>query len=517
MDGMRAGRQALNGVMIGPGGNTLGDWRHIWKGAGFRLDGTAAARIDAGAQAVEAIVARGEPVYGINTGFGKLASARIGKGDLARLQENLIVSHSAGVGDWLEDDVVRLVVALKVASLAHGASGVRRSTIEMMTRVVGEGLVPAVPAQGSVGASGDLAPLAHLAAALMGRGSFLVDGAARPAAEVLAQRGIEPLTLRAKEGLAFINGTQVSTALALKGLFMIEEAFLASLVTGALSLEGIRGTAVPFDRRIHALRPHPGQKDTAAALGRLLADSRLETSGGTATRVQDPYSFRCMPQVLGACLDAMRHSARILGIEAQSVSDNPVILDGADVLSGGNFHAEPVAFAADHLALAAVETASISERRTALLLDASFSGLPPFLATDPGLDSGLMIAQVTAAALVAEARQMAHPAAVDSIPTSAGQEDHVAMATHGARRLLAMARNLEAVVAIELMAAGEACDCHAPLASSLPLQQARNALRERVPPLDGDRWLKPDIDAAVRLVASGALVDAVGRELLPAL
>ncbi len=504
-------------VTIGPAVNTLDDWRRIWRGIDFVLAPEAAQQIDRDAEAVENIIASGKPVYGINTGFGKLASVRIHDRDLGKLQENLVLSHSVGVGEWIEPDVVRLIVILKVASLVHGASGVRRTTIDLMIRIIREGLTPAIPVKGSVGASGDLAPLAHLAAALMGVGEFLVDGKPHPAAPLLRSRDIEPLVLSAKEGLALINGTQVSTALALRGLFEIETAFLTSLIAGAMSLEGIGGTTVPFDERIHALRPHPGQRDTAAALRHLLAGSAILASRGGKTRVQDPYSFRCMPQVLGACLDAMRHSAGVLEIEGSSVSDNPLILDGCDVLSGGNFHAEPVAFAADHLALAAVEIGSISERRTSLLLDSSFSNLPPFLAENAGLNSGLMIAHVTAAALVSECKQMAHPAVVDSIPTSANQEDHVAMATHAANRLLPMAHNIQTVVAIELMAAANACDFHAPLASSDAIQRARSTFRSDVPRLKDDRWLKPDLDAAVRLVRSGAIIDAVGRDLLATL
>ena len=500
-------------IAIGCGTNTLDDWRRILNGSGFTLADEAARNIDRGEASLREIMACDQPVYGVNTGFGKLASERIARDDVETLQRNLVLSHSAGVGPWIEPDVVRLIIALKLASLAHGCSGMRRSTAELMVRVVDEGLLPAIPVQGSVGASGDLAPLAHLGAALIGEGEFLVDGRAQPAAPLLRARGIEPLVLSAKEGLALVNGTQVSTALAIKGLFGTETALLTSLVAGAMSLEGVRGTTVPFDRRIHALRPHRGQRDVARALVRLLEGSGIRQRSG---RTQDPYSFRCMPQVQGACLDALRHAASILEVEARSVTDNPLIFDGGDVLSGGNFHAEPVAFAADHLALAAVETGSISERRTTLLLDAGFSGLPPFLAEDAGLNSGFMITQVTAAALVAESRQMAHPAVVDSIPTSANQEDHVSMATHGARRLLPLSGNIQAVIAIELLAAAQALDVLA-LPSSPALERARAVIRGRIPRLDRDRWFKPDLDAATDLVATRAIIDCLDGDILPVL
>jgi histidine ammonia-lyase len=500
-------------VVIKPAQNVISDWRRVYWGETFSLFGGAAEGIIAGAKRVEAIVAAGAPVYGINTGFGKLASVRIDDANLATLQRNLILSHSVGVGELLSPPMVRLIAALKVASLSQGASGARFETIESIVRVISLGLVPAVPAQGSVGASGDLAPLAHFASALMGIGEFVEDGRLVTGAAMLARHGLSPLVLAPKEGLALLNGTQVSTALALAGFFEIERAFEASLITGALSLEGMRGTDVPFDARIHALRPHQGQIDVARSLAALIRGSEILEKAGRS-RLQDPYSLRCMPQVLGACLDTMRFASTTLAIEAQSVSDNPLIFADGAVLSGGNFHAEPVAFAADHLALAAVEIGSISERRSSLLLDTSLSGLPAFLTSNPGLNSGLMMGQITAAALTSENKQKATPGVIDTIPTSANQEDHVSMATHCARRLLPMAHNTQTIIGIELMTAVQACDFLAPLKSSEPLERARAALRSVVPHLDEDRRQSPEIAAATDLVRSGRLLETVGRDLL---
>lgn len=502
-------------IAIVPGSNTLADWRRIYWGSPFQLSGAADSRINAGAEAVQNIIRKGAPVYGINTGFGKLASVRIENDQLALLQRNLILSHSVGVGDYLPSQVVRLIGALKVASLSHGASGARLATIRMIEKLIELDLIPAVPAQGSVGASGDLAPLAHFVSSMMGIGEFIVDGEAVASAEILARHGLTPLVLAPKEGLALLNGTQVSTALALAGFFETERAFEAAIVTGVLSLEGAKGTDTPFDPRIHALRPHAGQVDVAAALKALVAGSEIRESHRNCSKVQDPYCLRCMPQVMGSCLDALRHSSSILAIEAQSVSDNPLLFDNGDVLSGGNFHAEPVAFAADYLALAIVEIGSMSERRSSMLLDTSLSGLPAFLTRDAGLNSGLMMGQITAAALTSENKQKATPAVIDTIPTSANQEDHVSMATHGARRTLPMAQNTQTIVGIELMTAVQACDFHAPLRSSEALERARSTLRAIVPHLEEDRRQSPDIAAATKLVRSGALVDAVGRDLLP--
>jgi histidine ammonia-lyase len=504
-------------IILRAGKVALADWRAIWRGAGAALDPADAPAIRSGAAAVARILAKGEPVYGINTGFGRLAAVRIPDGDLARLQRNLVLSHAAGVGEATPAAVVRLMMALKLASLAQGRSGVRPATLALLEAMLARGVTPVVPAQGSVGASGDLAPLAYLAAAMIGVGEAMSNGAALPAAAALARAGLAPVELAPKEGLPLLNGTQFSTAHALAGLFAIESVFRSALVTGALATDAARGSDAPFDARIHALRRHRGQIEVAGALRALMAGSAIRASHlvGDA-RVQDPYCLRCQPQVMGACLDLMRQAAATLADEANGVSDNPLIFAEDDAaLSGGNFHAEPVAFAADMLALAVCEIGSLAERRIAMLVDPALSGLPAFLTAHPGLDSGFMIAQVTAAALVAENRQRAHPASVDSIPTSANQEDHVSMAAHGARRLAPMAGNATAVIAIEALAAAQACDFHAPLRSSPALEAARAAIRERVAHLDQDRYLHADIAAAERLVAEGALVAAVGAAPLP--
>ncbi len=505
-------------VTLVPGAATLAQWGAIYFGAAAALDPACRPAVEAGAGAVEAIVAKGGAVYGINTGFGKLAQVRIGPADLAKLQRNIVLSHAAGIGEALPAPVVRLVLALKVASLAQGASGVRWTLIRQLEACLDAGLLPVVPGQGSVGASGDLAPLAHVAAALIGVGTMLVEGAEVPAAEALRGAGLVPLELGPKEGLALLNGTQVSTALALAGLFEAERVLQAALVTGALSTDAARGSDGPFDPRIQAARRHQGQIEVAAALRTLMEGSAIRASHLVGDeRVQDPYCVRCQPQVMGACLDLLRQAAATLAVEANGVSDNPLVFaeDGA-VISGGNFHAEPVAFAADMIAMALCEIGSLAERRVAMLVDPALSaGLPAFLTPRPGLNSGFMIPQVTAAALVSENKQRAYPASVDSIPTSANQEDHVSMATHGARRLLAMAANAAGIVGIELLAAAQGCDFHAPLASSPRLEAARAALRATVPPLAEDRFLAPDIAAATALVRSGALAEAAGRGILP--
>jgi histidine ammonia-lyase len=498
---------------------SLADWRMIARGAPLSLAPQVHARVDAGAAAVAAMVARGEAVYGVNTGFGKLANVRIADCDLKTLQHNLVLSHFAGVGDPLPRSVVRLMMALKLISLGRGASGVRRETLQLLHGMLLGNVVPAIPPRGSVGASGDLAPLAHLAAAMIGEGDAFYGGERMPAVYALGRAGLEPVVLGPKEGLALLNGTQFSTAHALQALFAIERVFQCALVTVALSTDAARGSDTPFDPRIQALRGHRGQIDVAAALRALMAESAIRASHRTGdTRIQDPYCLRCQPQVMGAALDVMRQAAATLVTEANGVSDNPLIFpETGEALSGGNFHAEPVAFAADMLALAVCEIGALAERRIAMLTDPALSGLPAFLTPQPGLNSGYMIAQVTAAALVAENRQMAMPASVDSIPTSANQEDHVSMAAHGARRLIQMADNAAHVIGIELMVAGQGCDFHAPLKSSDALERARFVLRKHVPHLDHDRLLAPDIATATELVTTGALIEAAGRSLLPAL
>ncbi|MCR5873392.1 histidine ammonia-lyase [Phenylobacterium sp. J426] len=504
----------LTEIVIRPGDTPLADWRAIWNGAAVRLDPATDAVVAESAAAVARILAKGEPVYGINTGFGKLATVRIADADLATLQRNLVLSHAAGVGDPSPRAVVRLMMALKLASLAQGASGVAPATIQLLEKMIQLDLIPVVPGQGSVGASGDLAPLAHMAAAMIGVGEIEAGGRRAEAGQALAAAGLAPLELGPKEGLALLNGTQFSTANALAGLFEAERLFRSALVTGALSTEAAKGSDTPFDPRIHALRRQPGQIEAADALRALMAGSAIRASHlKDDERVQDPYCLRCQPQVMGAALDVLRQAAATLTVEANGVSDNPLIFPDADeALSGGNFHAEPVAFAADMIALAVCEIGSIAERRVAMLVDPALSGLPAFLTPKPGLNSGFMIPQVTAAALVSENKQLAHPASVDSIPTSANQEDHVSMAAHGARRLLAMTRNLEGVLAVELLAAAQGCDFHAPLASSAALETVRARLRRDVPALDNDRHFAPDIEAAVAILRAGelALADLPG-------
>lgn len=495
-----------------PGSISLADWREVYRGAPVLLAPGCREAIAASAAAVERILAHGEAVYGINTGFGKLATVRIEAGDLETLQRNIVLSHAAGVGEPMPVHVARLMMALKLASLARGASGVRPATIALIEAMLNQVLIPVIPAQGSVGASGDLAPLAHMAAAMIGEGEIWVEGKRMPAATALAQAGLAPLVLGPKEGLALLNGTQFSTAYALAGLFEAERLYGSALVTGILSTEAAKGSDTPFDPRIHELRGHKGQVETAGALASLMKGSEIRASHVLGDiRVQDPYCLRCQPQVMGAVLDLLRQAAATLLVEANGVSDNPLIFPETDeALSGGNFHAEPVAFAADMIALSLCEIGSLSERRTAMLVDPALSGLPAFLVAKPGLNSGFMIPQVTAAALVAENKQRAYPASVDSIPTSANQEDHVSMAAHGARRLSEMAANVDAILAIELLAAGQGCDFHRGLKSSAAIECVRSVLRTTVPTLDEDRHMAPDIAAAQEMVRSGKLVELVG-------
>ncbi len=502
-----------------PGQVALAQWRAIYRGGRFHLEPSTGAAIAESAQTVTRIVGRGEPIYGINTGFGKLASVRIGDGDLERLQRNIVLSHAAGVGEPMPTGVARLMLALKVGSLARGYSGVRPDTIALLMAMLDRNLIPVIPCQGSVGASGDLAPLAHLAAAMIGVGEIFVGTHRVPAGQALLDAGLAPLTLGPKEGLALLNGTQFSTAFALAAVFEAETLFRSALVTGALSTEAAKGSDAPFDARIHALRSHRGQIESAAALRALLAGSAIRASHLVGDeRVQDPYCIRCQPQVMGAALDILRRAAETLSIEANAVTDNPLIFAADDcALSGGNFHGEPIAFAADVIALAICEIGALAERRIALLMDPALSGLPAFLTPRPGLNSGFMIPQVTAAALVAENRQRAAPASIDSIPTSANQEDHVSMAAHGARRLLPMVANASAIIGIELLAAAQGCDFHAPLTSSAVLERVRTALRTHVPHLDDDRYFHPDIETAIEIVRDGTLVAATAATGLPAL
>jgi len=463
--------------------------------------------IEASVRTVRELVSRHEPVYGINTGFGKLAQTRIADDQLTQLQKNLVLSHSAGIGQPLSAAVVRLMLLLKAASLAHGVSGVRLEVIEALLALLAHDVLPVVPEKGSVGASGDLAPLAHMAGVLIGVGEAFVGGQRVPALQALSHAGLQPLQLGPKEGLALLNGTQASTALAIHAALRLQQVFDAAVAVGAMTVDAAKGSDTPFDDRIHAVRGQRGQREVAARYRAWLKDSPLRASHIDCEKVQDPYCLRCQPQVMGACLDQMTHAWDILLVEANGVSDNPLVFaDTMQALSGGNFHAEPVAFAADNLALAIAEIGALSERRTAMLMDPGISNLPAFLIENGGLNSGFMIAQVTAAALASENKSLAHPASVDSLPTSANQEDHVSMATYAARRLHPMLDNTAAVVGIEWLAAAQALDFHRPLSSSPALESLHARLRAQVPRLAQDRLMAPDIAAATALVELGASV-----------
>jgi histidine ammonia-lyase len=467
-------------------------------------------RIAGSANALARRLGEGKPIYGVNTGFGKFSQKRIDAASLDELQLNLVLSHCTGSGPLLDDTVMRLVLALKAIGLARGHSAVRAEVVRALMALLTAQVYPCVPAKGSVGASGDLTPLAHMTAVLIGRGTARIGGKTADGEAALAAAGIAPLRLGPKEGLALLNGTQVTTALALAGLFAAENVFAAGIVASMLSLEACKGISTPFDARIHAVRGHRGQIDVAAACRRLIDGSGIWASHRNEHRVQDPYSLRCQPQVMGACLDLIRNAAATLTTEANAVSDNPIVFaDTGEVLSGGNFHAEPVGFAADTLALAIAEIGGISERRTALLMDNTLSGLPAFLTDNPGLNSGFMVAQISAAALASENKCLAHPGTVDSIPTAAGQEDHVSMATYAARRLGEMASNATGIVAIELLAACQGLDYLAPLKTSPALLTAHDAVRAKVSHLDRDRELAPDIAAATELIQSGFFRDLV--------
>jgi histidine ammonia-lyase len=506
--------------LLKPGTLTAADFRAALAGPIHRhIEGALAVSLDERAAALRVRAHSGDAIYGLNTGFGKLARTRIPEDKLATLQRNLVLSHAAGVGEPLPPGIVRLMLLLKANGLARGYSGVGRRVVESLLALLHHDVLPLVPAKGSVGASGDLAPLAHLALVLIGEGEAFVQGVARPGRVALAAAGLEPIVLGPKEGLALLNGTQASTAIAIANVLEAGALLQASLVTGALSVDAARGSDTPFDARLHALRGHAGQVDCADAYRRLLAGSAIRASHErNDERVQDPYCLRCQPQVVGACLDQLRQSLATLTTEANAVSDNPIhFADSGELLSGGNFHAEPVAFAADGAALAIAELGALAERRIALLVDASMSGLPAFLTRESGLNSGFMIAHVTAAALASENKSLAHPASVDSMPTSANQEDHVSMATFAARRLATMNDNTRSILAIECLAAAQGIGFHAPLQTSGPLAAAVQALRAVVPPLDGDRQLAPDIAAATGLLRDGRLLASVAPLVLPGL
>jgi histidine ammonia-lyase len=472
--------------------------------------------IDQSVTTVKDVVAQGRVIYGINTGFGLLANKIIPNQELEQLQRSIVLSHAAGTGKMMTESTVRLLLILKINSLARGYSGIRSEVIEALMKLVNAEVYPCIPQKGSVGASGDLAPLAHMSTVLLGEGEASHHGERLTGREGLEIAGLAPITLGPKEGLALLNGTQASTAFALEGLFLAEDLFAAAMISGSLSVEAALGSRRPFDPRIHEVRGHRAQIDTAATFRELLEHSEIEDSHRECEAVQDPYSLRCQPQVMGACLTQIRHAAEVLLIEANGVSDNPLVFSGAcDIISGGNFHAEPVAMAADNLALVLAEIGALAERRVALLIDANQSKLPPFLVERGGLNSGFMIAQVTAAALASENKSLAHPASVDSLPTSANQEDHVSMATFAARRLQDMADNTAVVLAVELLAACQGLDFRAPLKTSEQLEKAKHLLRQQVPFYDQDRYFAPDIEKAKTLICSGVYGSFVPAQLLP--
>ncbi|HCH39716.1 MAG TPA: histidine ammonia-lyase [Enterobacter sp.] len=498
----------MNALTLTPGSLTLAQLRQIWQQPHqLTLDEAAHKAINDSVACVEAIVAEGRTAYGINTGFGLLAQTRIATHDLENLQRSLVLSHAAGVGEPLDDDMVRLMMVLKINSLARGFSGIRLSVIEALIAMVNAGVYPWIPAKGSVGASGDLAPLAHMSLTLLGEGKARYRGEWLPAATALQKAGLAPVTLAAKEGLALLNGTQASTAFALRGLFEAEDLFASAVVCGALTTEAVLGSRRPFDARIHEVRGQRGQIDAAALFRHVLTDtSAIADSHHNCDKVQDPYSLRCQPQVMGACLTQLRQAAEVLLVESNAVSDNPLVFAAeSEVVSGGNFHAEPVAMAADNLALAIAEIGALSERRIALMMDKHMSQLPPFLVRNGGVNSGFMIAQVTAAALASENKALSHPHSVDSLPTSANQEDHVSMAPAAGRRLWEMTGNTRGVLAVEWLAAAQGCDLRDGLTSSPLLEQARHILREQVAHYDDDRFFAPDIDAAMDLLKKGCL------------
>ena len=495
---------------------TLVDLREVWEGpVQLAVAESARESIRKSQATVDAVLSSGQQVYGINTGFGLLASVRISDDELIHLQENLVCSHAAGVGDAIPDAVVRLIVVMKAKALAQGYSGVRPVLVDALCALVNNDILPVIPSQGSVGASGDLAPLAHMSCALLGVGKTRVNGVEMPASEALQKAGLEPVKLAPKEGLALLNGTQVSTALALAAAFRTEHVLAGALTAGAMSTDAIKGSDTPFDERIQMVRGHDGQAAVAHTLRSLLEGSDIRASHVDCDRVQDPYSIRCQPQVLGACLAVLRHVCDVLQSEANAVTDNPLVFaDTDDVLSGGNFHAEPVAFAADYLAISVAEIGSLSERRIALLTDPYLSGLPPFLVEHSGLNSGFMMPQIVAAALASESKVLAHPASVDSIPTSANQEDHVSMAAFAANRLHAMIDNVANIVAIELLAATQGIEFHHPRNSSPTLEKAVKQIRDVSPRYESDRSLAPDIQEVAALVNSGSFCES-GKSILP--
>ena len=503
-------------LVITPGELTLDHLREINRHpVSIELNPYCHAQIDRAAKAVADVIEEGRTVYGINTGFGLLANTRIKPEELEILQRSIVLSHAAGIGDFMSESTVRLMMVLKINSLARGYSGIRLKVIEALVQLVNSDVYPAIPKKGSVGASGDLAPLAHMSAVLLGEGEAFHNGKRITAAEALEIAGLSPITLAPKEGLALLNGTQASTAFGLQGLFHAENALKAGSVIGAMSVEAAKGSRVPFDERIHTIRGHQSQLDMARAFRKLLLESEIGASHSGCDKVQDPYSLRCQPQVMGACLQQIRFAAEVLLTEANGVSDNPLVFtDQGDILSGGNFHAEPVAMAADMLAIALAEIGSLSERRMALLIDSNLSGLPPFLVENGGVNSGFMLAQVTSAALASENKTLAHPASIDSLPTSANQEDHVSMATFAARRLEDIFENVAGILAVEWLAAAQGIDFRAPLTTSVPLEKAKSVLRDAVPFYDKDRYFATDIEKAAELINNEDLAHILDQSIL---
>jgi histidine ammonia-lyase len=509
---------ALN---IIPGQLSLAQLRDVsrYDGIHYSLDESAFDEINKSAEAVQQVIREGKVVYGINTGFGLLASTRIKDDELELLQRSIVLSHSAGFGEYMEDATVRLMMVLKINSLSRGFSGIRLSVIQALIQLLNAEVYPCVPKKGSVGASGDLAPLSHMVLPLLGEGEMSYQDQLIPAAEGLKIAGLEPLVLAAKEGLALLNGTQASTAFSLEGLFAAEDLFAAGVAIGSMSVEAAMGSRAPFDERVHLVRGQRGQIDAATAYRSMLdVSSEIGDSHFDCEKVQDPYSLRCQPQVMGACLTQIRQAAEVLHVEANGVTDNPLVFaNEGDFISAGNFHAEPVAMAADNLALAIAEIGSLSERRMALLIDATLSKLPPFLVENGGVNSGFMIAQVTSAALASENKSLAHPASVDSLPTSANQEDHVSMAAFAGRRLADMAENTNGVLAIELLAAAQGLDFRAPLKGAEKIEQAKAMIRARVDYYDKDRYFAPDIAEASGIIADADFNALIPANLLPSL
>ena len=500
--------------VLKPGQVTLEELRSVFASdEAVSLDPSARTGIEAAAAQVAKAAAGTDAIYGVNTGFGKLANRKIAPEDTATLQRNLILSHCCGVGDTMPENITRLMMVLKLLSLGRGASGVRWRIIEQLTGMLEKGVIPAVPKQGSVGASGDLAPLAHMAAAMIGEAEAFFEGERMPSKEALKRAGLEPVVLGPKEGLALINGTQFSTAYALAGLFAALINAENSIVISAMSTDAIMGSTAPLLSEIHELRGHRGQIEVANEMRSLMEGSQIrESHREDDSRVQDPYCIRCQPQVTGACIDLLRQAARTLEIEANAVTDNPLVLAGEDrIASGGNFHAEPVGFAADQIALAIAEIGAIAQRRVALMVDPTLSfDLPPFLTPDPGLNSGFMIAEVTTAALMSENKHLANPCTTDSTPTSANQEDHVSMAAHGARRLSRMNRNLSTILGVEMLCAAQGIRFRRPLKTSARLETVLEAVEAAIPPLEMDRYLAPDLETASSLVMSRHVVGIAG-------